>query len=157
VHKVPALYFSRLNPDDRIPIINRCQLTPINRLLSYHATGFCGGYAFYATGTVKPCRYFDSVHAMLCTKLHVRSNLIYRHLPDRIRTDADAFSILPSPLEGQDRRSFSSNPCTENYRGGHQQMLLPKLRFCKRPDIFSQDLCSRVNPKSDGQASATVF
>jgi len=85
------------------------QLTPIDRLPSYHATSFGGGYAFSATLKVTPGKYFDSVHALLCTKRHDGYDPIYRHLPDRAQSGAGVLSIHPSQGEGRDRLSFSSN------------------------------------------------
>ena len=136
---------------------NEIQFTPTNRLLSYHATGFDGDYVFYATLKVTPCKPFDSVHALLCTRRHDRSNLIYRHLPDRAQSGEGALSIHPSQREGRDRLSFSSNRCSENCPGGHQAMLLAAERSCKRQDIFAREFYCRANLKSNGPAGATAF
>ena len=132
-------------------------LTPTIRLLSYRATGFGGDYVFYATLKVTPCKPFDSVHALLCTRRHDRSNLIYRHLPDQAQSGASALSTHPSQREGRDRLSFSSNRWSENCPGGHPAMLLSTEQSCKKPDNFSREFYYRANLESNGPASATAF
>jgi len=136
---------------------NFIQLTPTIRLPSYHATGFGGDYACYATLKVRPCKSFDSVHALLCTKRHDGYNPIYRHLSDRAQSGAGVLSIHPSQRQGRDRLSFSSNRCTENYRGDRLAMLLPAGRSRKRPDIFARAFYCQASLTSNGPASANIF
>ena len=133
------------------------KFTLINQLPSYHATDFGGGYVFCATGKLMSNRNFDSVHAQPCTKRHDGYSLLYRHLPDQERSDADALARHPWPGGGQGRHSFFSNPCAGKNRGCHPLILLLGVRFCKSSDIFSPYVCYRANPKSNEPVAATVF